>query len=73
MFSEKEYHEEGSARREAERSTFDPTYLVLSAGKLMLPELQHDWQEEQRGETTLRAFHDAFLAQGAACSPRCAA
>ena len=69
FFREEAYLEEGSARREAERGTFDPTYLVYSAGKLMLLKLRHDWQEEQRGKTTLRAFHDAFLAQGAAPFP----
>jgi uncharacterized protein (DUF885 family) len=35
----------------------------------MLLKLRHDWQEEQRGKTTLRAFHDAFLAQGSAPFP----
>ena len=69
FFREEAYLEESSARREAERGTFDPTYLVYSAGKLMLLKLRHDWQEEQRGKTTLRAFHDAFLAQGAAPFP----
>jgi uncharacterized protein (DUF885 family) len=69
FFREEAFLEEASARREAERGTFDPTYLVYSAGKLMLLKLRHDWQEEQRGKTTLRAFHDAFLAQGSAPFP----
>lgn len=69
FFREEAFLEEASARREAERGTFDPTYLVYSAGKLMLLKLRHDWQEEQRGRFTLRAFHDAFLAQGAAPFP----
>lgn len=68
FFREEAFLEEGSARREAERGTFDPTYLVYSAGKLMLLKLRHDWQEE-RGKTTLRAFHDAFLAHGSAPFP----
>lgn len=66
FFREEAYLEEPAARREAERGTFDPTYLVYSAGKLMLLKLRHDWQEEQRGKPSLRSFHDAFLAQGAA-------
>ncbi|MDH4062941.1 MAG: DUF885 domain-containing protein, partial [Acidobacteriota bacterium] len=69
FFREEAFLEESGARREAERGTFDPTYLVYSAGKLMLLKLRHDWQEEQRGRSTLRAFHDAFLAQGAAPFP----
>src|SRR5205823_11859136 len=36
LFREEAYMEEANARREAERGTFDPTYLVYSAGKLML-------------------------------------
>ena len=55
-----------SARREAERGTFDPTYLVYTAGKLALLKLRHDWQEQQGGKPSLRAFHDALLAQGSA-------
>jgi hypothetical protein len=69
FFREEAFLEEASARREAERGTFDPTYIVYSIGKLMLLKLRHDWQEEQRGKTTLRAFHDAFLAQGSAPFP----
>ena len=69
FFKEEAFLEDASARREAERGTFDPTYLVYSAGKLMLLKLRKDWQEEQRGKPSLRAFHDAFLAQGAASFP----
>jgi uncharacterized protein (DUF885 family) len=69
FFREEAFLEEASARREAERGTFDPTYIVYSIGKLMLLKLRHDWQEEQHGKTTLRAFHDAFLAQGSAPFP----
>ncbi|MEZ5288604.1 MAG: DUF885 domain-containing protein [Vicinamibacterales bacterium] len=69
FFRDEAFLEEASARREAERGTFDPTYLVYSAGKLMLLKLRRDWQEEQRGKPSLRAFHDAFLAQGSAPFP----
>ena len=40
FFRDEAFLEEGSARREAERGTFDPTYLVYSAGKLMLLKLR---------------------------------
>jgi uncharacterized protein (DUF885 family) len=75
FFRDEAFLEEASARREAERGTFDPTYLVYTAGKLALLKLRHDWQERQSaaeaqkrgsGKTSLRAFHDALLAQGAA-------
>lgn len=69
FFRDEAFLEESNARREAERGTFDPTYLVYSAGKLMLLKLRRDWLEEQKGKPTLRAFHDAFLAQGAAPFP----
>jgi Bacterial protein of unknown function (DUF885) len=66
FFRDEAFLEEANARREAERGTFDPTYLVYSAGKLMLLKLRRDWQEQQGGRPSLRAFHDALLAQGAA-------
>src|SRR5712691_554637 len=67
FFRDEAFLEEGSARREAERGTFDPTYLVYSLGKLMMLKLRRDYKEEQGGKYSLRAFHDALLAQG--CAP----
>jgi uncharacterized protein (DUF885 family) len=58
--------EEGSARREAERGTFDPTYLVYTAGKLMLLKLRADYQAQQGSKFSLRTFHDTLLRQGTA-------
>ena len=66
FFKEEAFLEDASARREAERGTFDPTYLVYSAGKLMLLKLRHDWYEEQGGKQNLRAFHDTLLSHGSA-------
>lgn len=66
FFRDEAYLEESSARREAERGTFDPTYLVYSAGKLALLKLRRDWQEQQGGKASLRAFHDALLPHGSA-------
>lgn len=66
FFRDEAYLEESSARREAERGTFDPTYLVYTAGKLALLKLRRDWHEQQGGKPSLRAFHDALLAQGSA-------
>jgi hypothetical protein len=65
-FREEAYMEEASARREAERGTFDPTYLVYTAGKLMLLKLRQDWKQQQGKAYSLRAFHDTLLGNGTA-------
>jgi uncharacterized protein (DUF885 family) len=66
FFQNEAYLEEAHARREAERGTFDPGYVVYAAGKLMLLKLRADWHDQQGGKPSLRGFHDALLAQGAA-------
>jgi uncharacterized protein (DUF885 family) len=66
FFRDEAFLEETTARREAERGTFDPTYLVYSLGKLMMLKLRRDYKEKQGGRYSLRAFHDAVLAQGSA-------
>jgi len=65
-FRDEAFMEEGSARREAERGTFDPTYLVYSVGKLMLLKLRQDWKQRQGKAFSLRSFHDTLLGQGSA-------
>jgi hypothetical protein len=64
VFRDEAFLEEATARREAERGTFDPTYLVYSVGKLMLLKLRRDYKDRQGGKFSMRAFHDAVLAQG---------
>jgi uncharacterized protein (DUF885 family) len=64
FFRDEAFLEETTARREAERGTFDPTYLVYSIGKLMLLKLRSDVKEQQGGKFSPRAFHDALLGQG---------
>jgi uncharacterized protein (DUF885 family) len=66
LFREEAYMEEAGARREAERGTFDPTYLVYTAGKLMLLKLRQDCKQKQGKSFSLRAFHDALLGNGTA-------
>ena len=66
LFKDDAFLEEAAARREAERGTFDPRYVVYSAGKLMLLKLRKDVKAQQGAKFTLKAFHDALLAQGAA-------
>jgi uncharacterized protein (DUF885 family) len=66
FFKDEAFLEETNARREAERGTFDPTYLVYSAGKMMLLKLRQDWYDEQGGKPSLRLFHDTLLSHGSA-------
>jgi len=66
FFRDEAFLEEGTARREAERGTFDPTYLVYSIGKLMLLKLRRDYKEQQGNKYSQRAFHDQLLANGTA-------
>lgn len=64
FFRDEAFLEETTARREAERGTFDPTYLVYSVGKLMMLKLRRDYKDRQGTRFSMRAFHDAVLAQG---------
>ena len=64
FFREEAFLEETSARREAERGTFDPSYIVYSLGKLMLLKLREDYKAREGAKYSLRHFHDALLANG---------
>jgi uncharacterized protein (DUF885 family) len=64
FFRDEAFLEEATARREAERGTFDPGYLLYSVGKLMMLKLRRDYKEQQGGKYSLRTFHDAVLSQG---------
>jgi len=66
LFREEAYMEEANARREAERGTFDPTYLVYTVGKLMLLKLRQDYKQQQGKAYSLRTFHDTLLGNGTA-------
>ncbi len=64
FFREEAFLEEGSARREAERGTFDPGYILYTIGKLMVLKLREDYQAHAGAAYSLRGFHDALLANG---------
>jgi uncharacterized protein (DUF885 family) len=66
MFRDDAFLEEASARREAERGTFDPSYVVYAAGKLMLLKLRKDLKAREGAKFSLKTFHDTLLGQGAA-------
>ena len=64
FFREEAYLEEGSARREAERGTFDPSYVLYATGRLMLCKLRADLEARDGSSFSLRSFHDKLLSQG---------
>ena len=64
FFREEAFLEESSARREAERGTFDPSYVLYSAGKLMILKLREDVKAHAGAGYSLRKFHDELLANG---------
>jgi uncharacterized protein (DUF885 family) len=64
LFRDEAFLEEPSARREAERGTFDPSYILYSAGKLMLMKLREDYKASVGAKFSLRTFHDTLLGNG---------
>lgn len=64
FFREEAFLEEPSARREAERGTFDPSYILYTAGKLMILKLREDYKAHAGAGYSLREFHDTLLANG---------
>jgi hypothetical protein len=66
FFRDEAFLEESTARREAERGTFDPGYAVYTAGKLMLLKLREDYEAQEGDAFSLKAFHDALLSNGLA-------
>jgi uncharacterized protein (DUF885 family) len=64
FFREEAFLEETSARREAERGTFDPSYIVYSVGKLMLLKLREDYKATRGAKYSLKQFHDTLLGNG---------
>jgi uncharacterized protein (DUF885 family) len=64
FFRDEAFLEEPSARREAERGTFDPSYILYTAGKLMVLKLRDDYKAHVGQKFSLRTFHDELLANG---------
>jgi len=62
LFKEQCYQDEGNARQQAARGTYDPAYLNYTMGKLMIRKLRDDWTKGDR--TKWKAFHDEFLGYG---------
>ena len=68
FFRDEAFLEEASARREAERGTFDPSYVLYSAGKLMMLKLRDDYKAHAGAKYSLRGVprHAARQRHGAA-------
>ena len=63
-FMENAYMAETPSRIEAERGTFDPTYLVYAVGKLAILKLRDDYKRSRGSEFSLQEFHDRLLSNG---------
>lgn len=64
FFIDNAYMGETPSRIEAERGTFDPTYLVYSVGKLAILKLRDDYKRDRSAEFSLQEFHDRLLSNG---------
>lgn len=64
MFREVAFADEGNARQQAARGTFDPAYLNYTMGKLMIRKLREDWTASRGGRQAWHDFHDRFLDYG---------
>jgi len=64
MFVNECYQDEGNARQQAARGTYDPAYLNYTMGKLLIRRLREDWTASRGGRQAWREFHDAFLSYG---------
>ncbi len=64
LFMEEAYQDEGTARQQAARGTYDPGYLNYTMGKLMIRRLRDDWVADRGGREAWREFHDTFLSFG---------
>ena len=64
MFRESAFADEGDARQQAARGTFDPAYLNYTMGKLMIRKLRDEWTATRGGRSAWREFHDQFLSFG---------
>lgn len=65
FFMEKAYMAETTARKEAERGTYDPGYLNYTLGKFMILKLREDWKKQEGNGYSLKKFHDTLLSFGA--------
>jgi uncharacterized protein (DUF885 family) len=64
LFRDECYQDEGTARQQSARGTYDPAYLNYTLGKLMIRKLRDDYTASRGGRSAWREFHDSFLRYG---------
>jgi uncharacterized protein (DUF885 family) len=64
MFLNECYQDEGNARQQSARGTYDPAYLNYTMGKLMIRKLRDDYTASRAGRAAWKEFHDTFLRYG---------
>lgn len=64
MFREQCFQDEGTARQQSARGTYDPAYLNYTLGKLMIRKLRDDYTASRGGRAAWKEFHDRFLSYG---------
>ena len=64
MFRHQCFQDEGNAKQQAARGTYDPADLNYTMGKLMIRKLRDDWTATRGGRAAWKAYHDQFLSYG---------
>jgi hypothetical protein len=64
LFLDQCYQDEGNARQQSARGTYDPAYLNYTMGKLLIRRLRDDWTRTRGGRQAWKPFHDRFLSYG---------
>jgi uncharacterized protein (DUF885 family) len=64
LFLDQCFQDEGNARQQSARGTYDPAYLNYTMGKLLIMKLREDWTASRGGRDAWKAFHDKFLSYG---------
>jgi uncharacterized protein (DUF885 family) len=64
LFRTECFQDEGTARQQAARGTYDPAYLNYTLGKLMIRKLRADWTASRGGRQAWKEFHDVYLSYG---------
>jgi uncharacterized protein (DUF885 family) len=64
FFMDNWYQGEKPSAQEALRGTFDPGYLYYALGKLQILKLREDYKKQEKGNYSLRKFHDLILESG---------
>ena len=64
LFRDECYQDEGTARQQSARGTYDPAYLNYTLGKLMIRKLRDDYTASRGGRSAWQEFHESFLRYG---------